>query len=107
MQQFKECGLRIEASSLKLSNVGVYWRIDINFFVEDNELIKSEPRIKSVCSAVFEGFKEDLKTLTEQLKGCGFNFKTSDFYPSYPQADQRMISRLYVEFEVAEPFVLC
>jgi hypothetical protein len=34
--------------------------------------------------------------LVEQLEGK-FNLKASDFYPSYPQPDGKMVSRIYVE----------
>ncbi|HEY9695610.1 MAG TPA: hypothetical protein V6D15_25710 [Oculatellaceae cyanobacterium] len=107
VQQFKECGFRVESSEIHLLNVSPDWSVNINFYVEQKEFLKSAPKFSAALSAIFEGYREDLAILIEQLKGCGFHIKTSDFYPSYRQPDQRMISRIYVKFEVAELCVLC
>ncbi|MGB3205034.1 MAG: hypothetical protein WBB28_08605 [Crinalium sp.] len=101
LQQLKECGFRVEASEPRLLNVDPDWRIDINLYVEQKEFLKLKSKLSSNLSATFEGLKEDLSVLIAQFKGCGFNLKISDFYPSYRSSDQRMISRVYIEFEVS------
>ena len=107
IKQFKSAGFEIKTSNLYFNNVlnesEADWRVNIRFvgFNRQSVLLNSEP-IGSTCFATFEGFKEALTTLTEQLKGCNFNLKTSDFYPSYRQANHQMVSRLYVEFEAAK-----